>query len=221
MSGPPYPPAPPPGSNAFGEFTFGVSPFGTIKSLDPFRTIISQYANSPILNKLIENFDSYVDPTQNLDNFYDSVWNIDTAVGWGLDVWGRIVGVNRIIPVTGVGIFFGFDQGVGGGLIDSFGQAPFFSGAPLTSNVSLMDPAFRTLIFAKALANISSGTIPAINQLLLNLFSDRGNCYVTDGLDMTMTYTFAFPLSPVELAIVSRANLLPKPTGVAVSVVTP
>ena len=64
----------------------------------------------------------------------------------------------------------------------SLNQSPFYSGAVLTSNFNLSDDAFRTLIFAKALANISDGSIPAINQLLLNLFPRRGNCYVTDGL---------------------------------------
>jgi Protein of unknown function (DUF2612) len=36
---------------------------------------------------------------------------------------------------------------------------------------------------------------------------------------MTMTYTFAFQLSPVELAIVTQSGVLPKPTGVLASVV--
>lgn len=36
---------------------------------------------------------------------------------------------------------------------------------------------------------------------------------------MTMTYTFTFALTPVELAIVLNSGVLPKPTGVAASVV--
>jgi len=36
---------------------------------------------------------------------------------------------------------------------------------------------------------------------------------------MMMTYTFEFPLSPVELAIVQNSGVLPKPTGVAATVV--
>ena len=63
---------------------------------------------------------------------------------------------------------------------------------------------------------ISDGSIPAINQILLNLFPDRGNAWVTDGQDMTMTYTFGFQPTPVELAIIETSNVLPRTTGVAV-----
>ena len=53
---------------------------------------------------------------------------------------------------------------------------------------------------------------------MMNLFPHRGNCYVVDGLNMTMQYFFAFPLSPVELAIVSQSGVLPKPVGVSATV---
>src|SRR5260221_2382599 len=76
---------------------------------DYWATIISQYANSPIITQLISNFFQYVDPTVNIDAFYDFVWNLDTAKGYGLDVWGRIVGVQRQLNVP-VGKFLGFDE---------------------------------------------------------------------------------------------------------------
>lgn len=216
MTGPAYPPAPAPGSNAIGSFVIGVSPIGTIAAFDYFKTIISQYANSAILTQLIANFNAYLDQTQNFDQFFDLVWNVDTAVGYGLDVWGRIVGVKRTLQVSVVD-YFGFEQGSPSA--QPFGQAPFYSGGILTNNFDLTDAAFRKLIFAKALANISDGSIPAINQILLNLFPNRGNCYVTDGEDMTMTYTFEFALTPVEAAIVASSGVLPKPVGVSASVV--
>jgi len=216
MTGPPYPPLNPPGSNAIGSFVIGVSPIGTIRPFDFWTTVISQYANSPVLTQLISDFADYVDQTQNFDDFYDLVWNVDTAQGHGLDVWGRIVDVRRTLHIPTPGTFFGFEEAVGA---EPFGQAPFFSGDPLTTNFDLSDTAFRTLIFAKALANISDGSIPSINQMLLNLFPNRGNAYVTDGLNMSMTYTFGFSLSPVEFAIVSQSGVLPKPVGVSATVV--
>lgn len=184
---------------------------------DYWQTIISQYANSPILTQIIANFFAYVDQTVNLDAFYDLIWNVDTAQGYGLDVWGRIVGVTRTLQVAGAK-FLGFDEATSVSA-DPFNQSPLYSGSQLTSNFNLSDNAFRTLIFAKALANISNGSIPAINQLLLNLFPGRGNCFVTDGGNMTMTYTFKFLLTPVEAAIVSQSGVLPKPVGVLATVV--
>lgn len=180
-----------------------------------WSTIISQYANSPILTQLISNFFQYIDQTANLNNFYDFIWNIDTAVGYGLDVWGRIVGVTRTLNVA-TGKFLGFAE-ASTISADPFGQSPLFNGQPLTTNFSLVDNSYRTLILAKALANISNGSIPAINQLLLNLFPGRGNCFVADGRNMTLAFTFNFPLTPVEAAIVQQSGILPKSVGVSAS----
>lgn len=235
-----------PASNAIGNFQIGVSPIGDIPLFDVWTTVLSQYANSSALTTLVTNFDQYIDQTANLQNFFDLVMNVDTAQGYGLDVWGRIVGVTRILQIA-VGKWFGFQEG-GTVSYDPFNQSALFSGEPLTANFALSDNAYRTLIFAKALANISINTIPALNQMLVNLFPHRGNCYVTEGTNydgwfgfmestnafgfnqapfyngqalprMTMTYTFEFALSPVELAIVEQSGVLPKPTGVKASVV--
>src|ERR1700742_1997604 len=97
-TGPPYP-APDPRGNAIGKFIVGVSPIGTQPQWDVWTTVQSQYANSPILTTLITNFAGYVDQARNFDNFFDLIFNVDTAQGYGLDVWGRIVGINRILTI--------------------------------------------------------------------------------------------------------------------------
>jgi hypothetical protein len=245
LTGPPYPPLPGPGSNGIGKFIIGVSPIGTIPPFDWRATIISQYANSPILTQLIENYFSYLDQTENFDSFYDNIWNIETAQGYGLDVWGRIVGVNRVLTIR-VGKFFGFAEATTASA-DPFNQSAFYSGVTQTENYVLSDQSFRMLILAKAAANITSDSIPAINAILRMLFPNRGNAYVTDGVKyanyfgfaeaqtssgfnqdcfysgqtfprMTIEYVFNFQLSPVELAIVQTSGVLPKPVGVSASV---
>ena len=55
MSGPDLN-TPAPGSNAIGTFIIGASPIGDIPVFDPWQTVISQYANSPILTTLIFDF---------------------------------------------------------------------------------------------------------------------------------------------------------------------
>jgi 5,10-methylene-tetrahydrofolate dehydrogenase/methenyl tetrahydrofolate cyclohydrolase len=69
------------------------------------------------------------------------------------------------------------------------------------------------------MANISNGSIKSINSILMSLFGESGNAYCTDGGDMTMTYHFDFELTPVQAAIVGQSNVLPKPVGVASSIV--
>jgi Protein of unknown function (DUF2612) len=205
------------GDNAIGKFTIGVSQIGDYPLLDFWNTIISQYANSPILTQLIANMFQYIDQTANVIAFFDNIMNIDTAAGPGLDLWGRILGVGRVLTIPATS-FFGFEeQGVAG--VAGFNQAPFFSGTLSNNNFALSDDSYRVLLLAKALANITSGTIPALNQILLNLFPGRGNAFVTDLGNMQMTYTFNFVLSPVEQAIVTASGVLPKPVGVSLTIV--
>lgn len=217
-TGPPYPPPPAAGSNAIGSFEIGISPIGDIPAFDIWTTVVSQYANSPILTTLVTNFADYIDPTANIEEFFDLVINVDTAQGYGLDVWGRIVGIARTLTVILPSSTFGFAEGAPSW--EPFNQGTFYFGIPLTETYILADKAYLTLILAKALANICDGSIPAINQILLRLFPNRGNCFVTDGLDMSMTYTFQFTLTPVELAIVAQSGALPKPTGVSLTIVS-
>ena len=223
MTGPPVPPAPIAGSNQIGQFTIGVSPIGTISPFVFWVTVISQYANSPRLMALIQNFDSCIDQTQNLDSFYDLMWNIPTAQGYGLDAWGRIVGVSRVIQLSGGNKYFGFEE-AGTGNANSYPFGPggigaFYSGIPNTQNFALSDTAFRTLIYAKALSNISDGSIKSINNILATLFPNQGgNAYVIDNENMTMIYQFNWALAPVQLSIVSQTGVLPKSVGVSSSI---
>lgn len=188
---------------------------GTISQFNIFQTVLSQYANSPILLQLIQNFYDYVDQTANMDAFYNLIWNVDTAVGPGLDIWGRIVGVNRVLTVQ-IGAYLGFEGPVTASG-DPFNQSPFYTGSQLTQNVALTDAAYRTLIYAKALTNISDGSCKSINQILINLFGASGNAYVVDNNNMTMVYYFTFVPTAVQQAIIQQSGVLPKPAGVAVS----
>lgn len=215
MSGPPLP-RQVPGSNAIGTFKIGISPIGAIEAFDVWNTIISQYANSPIITSIITDFAQSMDQTSNIEAFFELVINLDTAQGYGLDVWGRIVGVTRVLHVENAGDYFGFEEA--GLSAFGFNQEPFYSGAPLTDNFELTDDAFRLLIIAKAASNITDGSVKSINALLMSLFVGRGNCYVIDGLDMSMQYHFDFDLTPVELAILGQSGVLPTPGGVSATI---
>lgn len=285
-TGPQYPPPPAEGSNAIGLFEVGVSQIGDIPHFDVWTTILSQYANSPTLTGIIQNMAEALDPTADLNAFYDNIWNIASAQGYGLDVWGRIVGVERAIHVQ-VTEWFGFSEAEPGSLsfdntqvyaytpalgfaegrgffpfgAGSFnlsqqwfssGQAQgggaFYNGSALTSIYELPDLSYRTLILAKAAFNITNGSIPAINRILMTLLPGRGNAFVQEGYhgvsyfgfveqqnsdsfagpgtfyaaepipSMTMEYVFQFPLSAVEYSIVATSGVLPKSTGVASSI---
>lgn len=181
---------------------------------DPWVTVLSQYANSPIITGLIDYFAQWLDPKSRFDQFFSAIWDIDTAQGYGLDVWGRILGVNRVLQVP-IGEYLGFESDA---QAKPFGFGIFYSGSRLTNNVALTDDAYRTLLLAKAALNITDASSPAINTILLNLF---GQGYVRDNLDMTITYVFSETLTPVETAIVFQSGVLPKPCGVSFDVEQP
>lgn len=219
MSGAPYPhPNPAPGSNAIGSFAIGESPMGDVPAFDWWQTVLAQYANSDAITGILGSFFDAENPTWMLDDFFDMVWSVDTAQGWGLDVWGRIVGVQRTINIVETTKYLGFEEATSLSA-DPFNQSPFFSGQAVSTSFELTDPAFRTLILAKALANVTDGSTKSLNQILRTLFPNRGNAFATDDGAMGMTYTFNFALTPVEAAIVTASGVLPKPTGVAVTYV--
>ena len=202
-------------SSAIGQFQIGVSPIGG-PTFDWWQTVLSQYANNTTLIPWIDAVSQSLDGNEDVANWYNLVWNVLTAQGWGLDVWGAIVGVGRNLPVSNQ--FFGFEEASDPSLI-GYNQAPYFNGSFGTSTATLSDNVFRQLVLAKAATNITDCSIPAINQILLMLFGSSGVCYCTDGGDMTMTYTFDFTLSPIQLSIVETSNVLPKPAGVSVTIV--
>lgn len=181
------------------------------------QTIASQYANSPTLLALINNFNDCIDPSAIISTFYDYVWNVQTAQGFGLDIWGKIVGVARNIKATAPLLNFGFKEGRD---YRPFGQQPFYAGVSTTNTYTLTDEAFRTLIFVKALANISAGTARSYNTLMQNLFASRGRCYVVDTGQMQMRYVFEFPLLPYEVSIMTGSGAFPRPAAVDASVIS-
>lgn len=186
--------------------------------IDHGRTIISQYGASTTIQAIIESMNDCIDPRVNVEEFQEKIWDVNTAVGRGLDIWGKIVGVSRLLKISANLNTFGF-------LNDSipddwrpFGQGTFYTGTATSQTYELPDDAYRTLILTKALANIVRTTSPAMNTLLRNLFPGRGRCYVIDSGAMTMRFVFEFDLSLVEYAILTQSGVLPHPTGVRYSV---
>jgi hypothetical protein len=190
-------------------------------------TVISQYNQSATIQSLLYAINQWIDPTEDLQNFYDFIWNVDTAQGYGLDVWGRIVAVERVLRVQVNDPYFGFDEAT---ILSAwpFNTTPvdptgpqrggiLYQNEPLNANYVLSDDGYRTLILAKALFNIVNGSIPAMNQILINLFSDQGRAYIIDNQDMSMTYQFEFIPTPVDAAIISQSGVMPRPTGVSVT----
>ena len=74
------------------------------------KTVMKQFANSSTLLALLADFDQWVDVDKFSADFLAYVWDLSTAQGFGLDIWGRILAQSRFIQIAQVpGDNFGFN----------------------------------------------------------------------------------------------------------------
>lgn len=172
------------------------------------ETIQSQYGASPRIRALIEDFAARIDPNIDIDLFYEKIMDIDTAEGIGLDIWGVIVGVNRILEVTSNDVF-----GYFGSLLQPYNQAPFYGGdSSITNYHTLTDDAFRKLIYFKALENIIPTDADSINSALAFFFDGRPATVIEVGV-MKIRYVFGFLLEPFEISVLNSYSFRPAGVG--------
>lgn len=211
---------------------------------------MKQYAASPVIQQLIADRRDYFEALW-VDEFYNKVWNVDTAQGFGLDIWGRIVVIGRSVRISTFDRTFGYyeawsgeggtppsagpviinglafiltpssDSGSTDDRVTPFDDAPFYDGIQASEIVVLSDDAYRKLILAKALANISDCSMPSLNYALRNLFdgSATRRCYATTNNKMDLSYVFEFTLTPVEKTLAISAGVIPRPAGVKLTII--
>ena len=178
-----------------------------------------QYAASPRIKQLITYNTEYFSASW-VDEFYNVVWNVDAAQGFGLDIWGRIVAIEdgRLLQIDAGVAYFGFNDNLNQSW-QAFNNGAFYNGVTETRTLELADQAFRALILTKALANISDSAMSSLNGVLKNLFPGRGRCWVNDLQGMSIRYVFEFPLESWERSVLSK-DTLPRPGGVITTVLT-
>lgn len=142
-------------------------------------TVQSQYAASPHIRALVDSFWEAINPEADINEIYEKMVDPDTAVGFGLDVWGRIVAIGReYLALDENTKYLGFNPpaGVTNPRLDSLNNAPFYR--PVDGKVRLADNAYRTYIFIKAMINIGTGTLASINEMLAFMFPDTKICCI-------------------------------------------
>lgn len=178
-------------------------------------TILTQYSASNRILSIIDTFNQAVSLSDFTDEFIEKVWDITTCETFGLDMWGKVVGVSRYIRAEIDNDCFGFSEADdGGGYPSPFGDSPFYAGIQETETVRLSNDAYRTLVLCKAFSNISIATIKDINKFLTMLFLDRGRAFCVDYGDMKMGIICEFKLEPYEISILQNYDVLPIPSGV-------
>lgn len=170
-------------------------------------SVQSQYSASPRILDLIYDFRDNINPAPDMALFYEKLFDLESAEGWGLDNWGRILGIGRHLEIVPDEVF-GYD----GSELQPFNQGPFYSPAS-TDYYALGDEAYRRLLWFKAMANISPCDAATVNKHLNWLYGDKA-AYIIDNQDMTIRAVFEFYLSQYEAAIFRNYGFLARSGGV-------
>lgn len=142
------------------------------------------------------------------------VFDIRTANEFGLSVWSIILDIPIIIQAqqpSEVDIVFGMNEDDDGNFENSNFKPDGF-----TPQILGVDEA-RQVIMLRYFQLTSNGTVSQINGALYYLYKDKGDAYVIDNYDMTMTYIFGFALSSSLMYIFNNYDVLPRPAGVRIA----
>lgn len=199
----------------------------------PEETVQSQYAASPTIRALVDGLNGLIDPRADIQLFYDRIFNPQTAEGVGLQIWARIVGLQKTGLNVSAELPFGFFQYIKTDqdeiipevpqTEENFNRGPFYSVALSGSGYAELEAnALRWLIFWKAQANVSGATAYELNKLLVEFVRfmrgpDAGNAtFVEDTGVMQLTAYLGFQPTVFEKNILEQFGLFNRPAGVGI-----
>lgn len=151
------------------------------------------------------------------------------AAGAQQDILGLWIGQSRVIPNVLVPGFFGFSElgtGQPDGLALRFGELGHASIGGIWFNLNdvaagttvLTDSQYLTVLRARITRNQSMGTLPALEAALFFIFGV--GCSVADNGNLSLAITVSQPVSPIDQALISSLDILPRPAGIPITSVT-
>lgn len=183
-------------------------------SVNILRALLWRNNQAPNIEALLTFKQAYFN--ENNEDFWSDwvrdVFDLRTANEFGLNVWSIILGLPITIEpiVTTVpNSNFGF-----GAFRINFNNANF---SPSTGEFSLPPEDARRALRLRYYQLTTNGNVTDINLLLADVFGDQGPVFVSDNLDMTISYTFLFQLSTRFSSVLEKFDLLPRPAGVLVN----
>lgn len=167
--------------------------------------MISQYANSPKFVELVKGLTGMFNNAKLIKDWFDIVYNLKTAKGFGLDIWGKILNQDRNFKYINENTGVETDYYLKGAMT--------IDGTSFTADQ--IEETYRTILFMKALSCITNATEKSLNELLQFYFNGR-RVYVIQYGTMKIRYVFEIPVNKLEKSIF-KSDVMPKPTGVGVS----
>lgn len=172
--------------------------------------MLAQYANSPTIVKLVNGINQQLDNAQTIEDWFRLVFNLKTAQGYGLDIWGKILNQSRRFKYI--------DE-------NEQEQDIYLQGAQTIGGVSYtaeqIDEKYRMILFFKSFSYVGNYTLESLNELLNFFFQNQLNdekktVKVIDYGTMAIEVFFNFFIEKLDKAIIT-SDLFPHPTGVKVN----
>lgn len=170
--------------------------------------MLSQYANSPTIVKLVNGINEQLNNAQTIEDWFRIVFDLRTATGFGLDIWGKILNQSRRFQYVDennqtVDVYLQGNQTVDG----------------VDYTAEQMDNFYRTALFLKAFSYIADTSLKNINDMLnfyFNMTSEEGRegkAFAYNIGTMAIEIVFTFFMPKLEKAILT-SDLFPTPAGV-------
>lgn len=156
------------------------------------KEILNEYTSSTRLISLIDGIAKGIEPSEDIANFYSYIYDIRQAQGFGLDTWGAILDVSRTLEV------FPEDKD------------PYI--------VTLDDGLYRTVLLLRCTTNLTNCSCAEIDALIYNIFKERGKVFTLEEDTMKLRYVFSFLLTDLERSLFYNLKILPRPTGVGLTI---
>ena len=174
-------------------------------------TVQSQYAASPRILALAAQYWQLLDPTPSADLMISKMIDPSTAAGYGLDVWGRIVGIKRaLVPVGGDYLAFAPPSGVSNPDGNSWNNAPF---NPVNSAGYASDAIYRVYVYVKAMLNIGNGSLADLNRYFSLLFPGSGIKIIHSGTMIIRVLDFTARLTAADILALRTLDWVPLGVG--------
>jgi len=152
--------------------------------------LTSQYRTKPKLTQWLSKKLEKVDDSIYVLKSMNDAFDVDKAIGKQQDILGSVVGASRNLPFN-----------------------------PASSSTSVLeDEDFRTATKAKISRNNWDGTIPGMYDVW-NASFPNANLQIVDNQDMTMQATINGPISNVAREMITAGLIIPKPTGVKLTII--
>jgi hypothetical protein len=192
-------------------------------SVNVLQTLIWQYENTMALKSLLQSKQGWYDVNQTefWTDWYNNVFNLQTANAFGLSVWSIILNIPLFIlpnPDSGRPLW-GFSDWSSTPINDYVNfENGNFAGNNGTITLSLEEQ--RLILKLRYFQLTSRGDIPTTNKQLnaafIACYGEGNTCWVLDGLKMNIVAVFSFNVPYNMRQVLVNYDLIPRCNGVKI-----